>query len=147
MTRESGRARRVAGDEGAALVEFAFVLPVLVLFMFGIIQFGLAYDRKQNLNSAVREGARLASLPTSTVDQVQQRVIDSLAGVNFDTTPVKADVVVKRGATTGAPTDRMCQGFSGQTVTVTLGVDNLIAIPLMGPRTVTITGIGVFTCE
>ena len=49
-------------DRGAAVVEFALVLPVLVLFVFGIIEFGRAYNARIELTSAVREGARALAL-------------------------------------------------------------------------------------
>jgi Flp pilus assembly protein TadG len=43
-------------------VEFALVLPFLVLLMFGLIEFGRAYSAKIELTAAVREGARAAAL-------------------------------------------------------------------------------------
>ncbi len=44
------------------MVEFALVLPVLVIFVFGIIEFGRAYNARIELTSAVREGARAVAL-------------------------------------------------------------------------------------
>ena len=38
------------------------------MFLFGIVQFGIAYDIKQSVNSAAREGARFGALPSSQVD-------------------------------------------------------------------------------
>lgn len=56
------RLRIFAGSErAAAMVEFAIVLPVLLLIVFGIVDFGRALYTANNLTSAVREGARLAS--------------------------------------------------------------------------------------
>ena len=43
-------------------MEFAIVLPVLMLFVFGIVEFGRAYNARIELTSAVREGARAAAL-------------------------------------------------------------------------------------
>lgn len=54
----AGRRRQ----DGASAVEFAIVLPILVLFIFGIITFGLAFARAQGMEAAAREGARVASL-------------------------------------------------------------------------------------
>lgn len=54
------RRRRSAEDEGAALVEFALVLPILALFMFGIVEFGLTLNDYQSLRQGAREGARQA---------------------------------------------------------------------------------------
>jgi Flp pilus assembly protein TadG len=53
------RTRRRAGERGAALVEFAIVLPILLLVVFGIIDFGVAFADYQNVRSGTREAARL----------------------------------------------------------------------------------------
>lgn len=53
---------RTRDERGAALVELALVLPVLVLFVFGIVEFGRAYNARIELTSAVREGARAGAL-------------------------------------------------------------------------------------
>ena len=54
------------GTGGAQLVEFAVALPLLVVFVVGIFDFGGAFNAKQKAADAVRVGARYgASLPTS----------------------------------------------------------------------------------
>ena len=70
---------RARGHRGAALVEFALVLPVLTLFLFGIVQFGIAYDRQQSVNSGAREGARLGALELTTMDDISRSVLASYA--------------------------------------------------------------------
>lgn len=45
-------------EDGAALIEFAIVLPLLLTLIFGTIEFGLFFFNKQVLTNAVREGAR-----------------------------------------------------------------------------------------
>src|SRR5579872_1740403 len=53
-------------DEGSSLVEFAVALPLLMVLVVGVFDFGGAFNAKQELNNAVREGARLGStLPTN----------------------------------------------------------------------------------
>ena len=52
------RRRGVCGEGGAALVEFAVILPVLILLVFGTIEFGRAYNAKVTLTHAAREGVR-----------------------------------------------------------------------------------------
>jgi Flp pilus assembly pilin Flp len=47
-------------EEGAAAVEFAFLLPLLVLLLFGIIQFGIALNTRIQATNAAREAARAA---------------------------------------------------------------------------------------
>jgi Flp pilus assembly protein TadG len=60
MRRWLQRARR---QEGAALVETAFVLPIMLLVCVGILEFGRAYQSWQVVTNASREGARVAVLP------------------------------------------------------------------------------------
>jgi Flp pilus assembly protein TadG len=49
-------------ERGAALVEMAFVLPILVALVMGIYEFGRGYHAKVELTGAVREGARAVAL-------------------------------------------------------------------------------------
>ena len=44
-------------QKGAALIEFAIVLPLLLLLVFGAIEFGLLFYNKQVITNASREGA------------------------------------------------------------------------------------------
>ena len=53
-------------SRGSQIVEFAVALPLLIVFIVGIFDFGNAFDVKQKLNNAVRDAARLgSSLPAS----------------------------------------------------------------------------------
>lgn len=73
------RAKKWNSSAGASAVEFAIVLPLLVLFLFGIITFGLALNRQQGMEAAAREGARLASVGRGvTFDRVETAVLTSL---------------------------------------------------------------------
>lgn len=45
-------------DEGSALVEFALIVPILVILVFGIVEFGRAYNASVTLTHATREGVR-----------------------------------------------------------------------------------------
>ena len=60
MRRWLHRARR---EEGAALIETAFVLPIMLLVCVGILEFGRADQTWQVVTNASREGARVAILP------------------------------------------------------------------------------------
>jgi Flp pilus assembly protein TadG len=62
------------GERGAALVEGALVLPLLLLIGVCIFEFGRAYQTWQVLTNAAREGARIAALPGTTDTQVRTRV-------------------------------------------------------------------------
>ena len=55
------------GEQGASLVEFAMILPVLAALLVGIVTSGLALNGKNSVNNAAREGARHgATLPVDT---------------------------------------------------------------------------------
>jgi Flp pilus assembly protein TadG len=49
----------VAETEGAQLLEFALSLPILLVFLVGIVQFAGAFTLKQKMANAAREGARI----------------------------------------------------------------------------------------
>ena len=49
-------------ERGSVVVEFALVVPIIVLLLFGMIEFGRGYNAKIELTSAVREGARKVAL-------------------------------------------------------------------------------------
>jgi Flp pilus assembly protein TadG len=54
-------ARRARGDRGAVLVESAFVLPVFLLLVFGVIEWGLFFAGSATTTSSAREGSRFAA--------------------------------------------------------------------------------------
>jgi Flp pilus assembly protein TadG len=54
----SDRKRLVRGKDGAVAVEFAIIAPILLLLVFGIIDFGHAWYMKHMMSDASREGAR-----------------------------------------------------------------------------------------
>jgi len=61
-------------QRGAELVEFALVLPILLLVIMGIIDFGFAFQRYQVITNAAREGARVGVLPGYDSADIQARV-------------------------------------------------------------------------
>jgi hypothetical protein len=56
-----GRGGGRHGQDGQSLVEFALVLPVLLMILLGLIEFGFVFAHHQGLEYATREGARTAS--------------------------------------------------------------------------------------
>jgi Flp pilus assembly protein TadG len=123
------------GERGAVLAEFVLVAPVLLVLVFGIIQFGFAFSRAQSLEAAAHEGARLASLSTMSSSDVVGRVTDTLAGGALGATPAVAVLPAT------------CAGRQGETVTVTVSVPHRITIPLALDREITLTRRAVFRCE
>lgn len=57
---------RAKNEHGAAAVEFALILPVLLLVLIGIIEFSLAFNAQLSLSQAAREGARNMAIHNDT---------------------------------------------------------------------------------
>jgi hypothetical protein len=64
----------VGSERGAELIEFALVLPLLLLLLLGIVDFGFLFQRLEVVTNAAREGARIAVLPSYLPDDVKNRV-------------------------------------------------------------------------
>jgi len=56
--------QRLRSERGAELIEMALVLPVLLLVLMGIVEFGFMFMRFVVLTNAANEGARVAILPS-----------------------------------------------------------------------------------
>ena len=63
-------------DRGAAMVEFAMILPLLLMLVVGIIEFGQAYNIQVSIQAAAHEGARELALRKSSRRR-RQRVFDA----------------------------------------------------------------------
>jgi len=111
MRRIIRRMRGIRSERGAALVEFALVVPLLMLMMCATIDFGLVVYTLNNLTAAAREGGRYGAVLSQTVwnnpagaqDSVQTRVQNYIAGMNNGLTAaqVKALISVSKDPTTG----------------------------------------------
>lgn len=67
-------------ERGGAAVELALIMPVLVLLLFGIIEFARVWNVKQVLTDAAREGTRIAVV-TERQNLTQQQLVDSVTAV------------------------------------------------------------------
>ena len=95
--------RRIRGERGAALIEMALTLPLLLLVTMGAVEFGRAYQHWQVLTNAAREGARIAVLPGVNDDAVKARVTTYMTAGRL-TTPAAATITVTRNTALGAGT-------------------------------------------
>jgi Flp pilus assembly protein TadG len=81
-------------DQGAELIEMAIVTPLLLLLILGMVDFGFLFQQYVVLTNAAVEGARVASLPGYSDDDVTARVTEYATNggvvgtVNIETTPV-----------------------------------------------------------
>jgi Flp pilus assembly protein TadG len=158
----------VRSERGASAVEFAIIISLLFVVLFGIIQFGIAYNRYQGLQAAAREGARVASVNDTPANvaarvraaqslfdpskiQVKIEYWDSVNSV-WATPPICDDSVSGSGCTSTTTAVCTSAGGAGNLVRVTATVPKTynqyaITIPLWGSAHITYSAQGVFRCE
>ncbi len=93
------RNSRRLGQRGEALIEFALVLPFLLVLTFMVVDFSRAFMAKNVITQAAREGARVYAMPDSTeasAERAAQRVaaISGLTGAEVVCAQSTADVSV-----------------------------------------------------
>lgn len=84
------RVQRIRGQQGAVLVEAALVLPVMILVVMGIIEFGFAFASSTTATGSSRSGARLGAAAYATAGTIpanQRAAADQIAAT------VSADLV------------------------------------------------------
>jgi Flp pilus assembly protein TadG len=143
-------------DRGSQVVEFALILPVLLLIVLGIINFGYLFGQKLALNQAVREGARMAVVPTSgnpappdTDTEVASFVRAATGGLLVASNVV---VTVQKEAATPTPAAQGCAttgvGVGDQLrVSASYAARPLVTYLFPIPGTFTLTSSAVFRCE
>lgn len=135
------RSRARPGDSGAAAVEFALVMPVLLLLLFGMIDFGRAYNMQLALTQAAREGVRVAALGgtnTEATDRAQEAL--------FPVPGATASLTMSCPASP-APADdaEMSITRTYDYITPVSGILNFLGQPSLA--TPTITGRGRMRCN
>ena len=97
--------RRTSDDRGASAVEFALLLPVLTMIIFGIISFGIVFAQQLALGNASRQGARFgaadstkncADIVIETSSALANTLAMTVSGVTYQ---------VKRGSSEATATD------------------------------------------
>ena len=86
--------RLTSNEQGQTMVEFALVLPILCLLLFGVIQFGILYNNYVTVTDATRAGARKAAvsrLESSPEAIVEEKVRASAA--DLDQSKLEVSVV------------------------------------------------------
>ncbi len=76
---------------GNAILDAAFVLPILISLTFGSIEWGYFFFTKHVLQSAARDGARTAITVSATNTKVTQAVITSLYNAGLNSSPTTLD--------------------------------------------------------
>lgn len=123
------RADRQEG--GATVIEFAVLLPVLVLLTFGIVEFGRGYNAKVSLTAAVREGVRVLALGEDDPAVIEQTTRDAAPSLDPAAITVTSSAVP-------------CS--AGSQASVTASIPFTYDIPLFGSDSVALETTGVMRC-
>jgi hypothetical protein len=98
-----------SGERGASVVEFALVVPIFVLLLLGIIDFGMAFNDYNKVRQGVREGARqivVADWSTdgcTTGSSSARAACVTRARIGLDDVDTKVKIVLPAGYAAGDP--------------------------------------------
>ncbi len=96
--------KRIRSEKGAALIEAAITIPLILLISVAIFEFGRAYQTWQILTNAAREGARIAVIAGTTDDQVKTRVVNYMTGGTLNDATADMVTITHGVALTGPDT-------------------------------------------
>jgi len=133
------RIRIIKNEKGASAVEFALILPILIMLVFGIFQFGIAYNNYITITHAAREGARRAAVALDPTDPthstLKQFIIDRAYPLNPPLTEADIDIRTPEGTDIGDPVE----------VEITYNIT--VEIPLVGSWDIPLTNKAVMRLE
>jgi Flp pilus assembly protein TadG len=125
---------------GQALVEFALVLPILVLVVLGIFDFGRAIFAYNTVSNAAREAARVA-IVNQTDAGIVAEAVDHAVALHLD--PTAVDISYANSDLSGGPPCNVTPRRNGCVVEVTVTYEYNAATPfvdaLVGPLTISST--------
>jgi hypothetical protein len=104
------------GERGQALVEFTLIIPIFLLLVFAIVDFGMGFHAWISVTNAAREGARIGAVGADA-DTIEARVRDTVGGLDDEDISVNI---------TNA------QGDPGEAVRVEVDYDYELITPLSG---------------
>jgi Flp pilus assembly protein TadG len=137
------RARTISrwhGDQdGVVAIEFALVAPLLLMLLFGMVQFGRAYNAKVELTAAVREGARVLALGSGDVTDTTK---DAAPGL--DEASITVETSTDGTTWTDPPSPATCVAGTKAWVQATYPFD--LDIPFWRDDTITISAKGAMRC-
>lgn len=117
-------------ERGAAAVEFALLVPFLIMIVLGIVEFGRAYNAQVTLTNAAREGTR-----TMAIEKSQEKARAAARNAASHLSPAVVDGNVAFSATN-------CPSGEQMTVTITYHLATITGIA--GPFTM--IGKGTMLC-
>jgi Flp pilus assembly protein TadG len=127
--------RRLRSEVGASAVEFAFILPLLIVLVLGIAEFGRAFQVQATLSAAAREGVRVMALQN---DPAAARAAVREAATSLDPTITDAQISISPSS---------CPTAAGTTsVRLTISYSMPYLTDFFGGG-VELTGTGVMRCN
>jgi Flp pilus assembly protein TadG len=142
---------RVRGERGTAAVEFALLLPVLLLILFGVIEWGKVFSQVEVYNGMAREGARCAAVQQAQADanlpvcSIYTSITGAIPADGLYAPPASGSVSVT--VTGGAGSPYPCSGRIGQEATVAWTQPLSVAIPFFGSLSMSHPIEATFRCE
>ena len=130
-------ARRQRRERGAAAVEFALVMPLLLILVLGIFEFGRAYNIQATLSAAAREGVRVMAVQNSSSAATAATQAAAAPAVTLSS----GQITVSPGACPEAGS-----GATPATATVTVTYPMAFVTGFFG-ASITLNGTGVMRCN
>ncbi len=132
------------GERGQTVVEFALILPIFLIVLFLLVEFGVGFSRWIVITNSTREAARFAAVQDDTAAAVAtaatQRAIDTSGGL-LDSDDATVDVYFVDG-----PDDGTSVGDQGDSVVVSANLDYSLITPLRGFLSVAFDSINISSC-
>jgi len=132
---------RLRDERGASAVEFAFIVPLLILLVLGIAEFGHAFQVQGTLSAAAREGVRAMALRNDPVD-AKAVARDAASSLNPGITDTQIKIQIVGTTATTCPT--IGAGNTAVRLTITYPMPFLTGFFGTG---ITLTGTGVMRCN
>ncbi|MGY2004195.1 TadE/TadG family type IV pilus assembly protein [Blastococcus sp. SYSU DS1024] len=132
---------RLRDERGASAVEFAFIVPLLIVLVIGIVEFGHAFQVQGTLSAAAREGVRAMALRNDPVD-ARNVVRTAAASLNPGITDDQIDITIVGGTVETCPTT----GAGDTAVRLTITYSKPYLTDFFGAE-IELTGTGVMRCN
>lgn len=140
--------RRRHSERGAVAVEFALVVPILIVLFFGIINIGVVLAQQLSLSNSARQAARFAVVDVEdrVCGDIEAEARSAAETIGMAPTDPIYDLVGETGTC-----ERPCADSTETTdLTVTLAYHSEFVVPMPipgAPSGLDIAGEGVFRCE
>jgi Flp pilus assembly protein TadG len=137
--------KRLRDERGASAVEFAFIVPLLIVLVLGIAEFGHAFQVQGTLSAAAREGVRAMALRNDPAD-ARDVVQNAASSLNPGITDAQIDITVLAGGTSTTAESCPTTGAGDTAVRLTIDYPMPFLTGFFG-ASVDLTGTGVMRCN